>query len=78
MLLWNLDPKNGLCNGTHLRLLRSTCYILEYRVLGGNNANSVVFIPCMALDAGLSDSLVPFHHLQFPVHSAYAMTINKS
>ena len=45
---------------------------------GGDNANSVVFIPSMALDADLSDSPVLFCCLQFPVHLAYAMTINKS
>ena len=78
MLLHNLDPRNGICNGTCLRLLRSTCHILKCRVLSGDNANSVVFIPCMALDAGLSDSPIPFCCLQFPVHLAYAMTINKS
>jgi len=79
MLLRNLDPMNGLCNGTRLRLLRSTCCILECRVLGGDNANNVVFIHHMALDSksGLQDSPMSFHGLQFPVHLAYAMTINK-
>ena len=32
----------------------------------------------MALDAGFSDSPVLFCCLQFPVHLAYVMTINKS
>ena len=78
MLLCNLDPIHGLYNGTRLRLIRSTQRILECRVLGGVGNNNVVFIPHMALDSGLEDSLVPFHQLQFPVHLAYAMTINKS
>jgi len=38
----------------------------------------MVIIPRMALDSGLEDSPVPFHHFQFPVHLAYAMTINKA
>ena len=47
-------------------------------MLGGDNANNMVFIPWMALDSGLQDSSIPFHHLEFPVHLAYAITINKS
>ena len=78
MLLRNLDPVHGLYNGTRLRLIRSTRRILECRVLGANGHDNVVFIPRIALDSGLEDSPVPFRRLQFPVHLAYAMTINKS
>ena len=45
---------------------------------GNANANNVVFIPRMALDSDVEDSPVSFHRLQFPVHLAYGMTINKS
>ena len=78
MLLWNLDPRNGLCNVIYLRLLRSTCHILKYRVLGGDNGNNVVFIPWMAVDGGVSYSPVLFCYLEFPVHLTYVVTINKS
>ena len=47
-------------------------------MLGGVGNDNVVFIPRMALDSGLEDFPVPFRQLQFPVHLAYAMTINKS
>jgi hypothetical protein len=47
-------------------------------VLDGANNDNVVLIPWMALDTGMEDSPVPFHWLQFPIHLAYAMIINKS
>ena len=78
MLLRNLDPIHGLYNGTCLRLIKSTRRILECHVLDGANNDNVVFIPRMALDSGLEDFPVSFCWLQFPVHLAYAMTINKS
>ena len=43
-----------------------------------NGGDNVVLIPHMALDSGLEDFPVPFHHFQFPVHLAYTMTINKA
>ena len=78
MLLRNLDPLHGLYNGTRLKLIRSTPRVLECRVLKENGNGDIVFIPRMALDSGLEDSPVPFRRLQFPVHLAYAMTINKA
>jgi hypothetical protein len=42
-------------------------------VLGEVGNDTVVFTSLMALDTGMEDSPVPFHHLQFPVHLAYAI-----
>ena len=65
-------------NGTRMRLIRSTPRILEYHILKEGGDGEVVLIPRMALESGLEDSSLPFQTLQFPVHLAYAMTINKS
>ena len=78
MLLRNLDPLCGLCNGTWLKLIRSTQRILECCILTENGDGEVVFIPQMGLDTGMEDSPIPFKRFQFPVHLVYAMTINKS
>ena len=78
MLLCNPDPIHGLYNGTRLRLIRSTSRILECHVLKEGGDGDMVFIPRIALDLGLEGSPIPFHCLQFPIHLAYAMTINKS
>ena len=78
MLLYNLDPIHGLYNGTWLRLIRSTQQVLECCILGRDGGDNVVLIPHIALDSGLEDLPVPFWQFQFPVHLAYAMTINKA
>ena len=45
MLLCNLDPANGLCNGTHMVLLEVRTMVLRCRILGGDHAGNVIFIP---------------------------------
>jgi hypothetical protein len=67
MLLRNLDPSNGLCNGTHMILLR---------ILGGDG--KTVFIPRISIEPSEGDIHIPLSRCQFPVRLAFAMTINKS
>ena len=38
MLLRNLDPANGLCNGTHMRLLNSTYRVLQVKFFDWNRS----------------------------------------
>ena len=45
-------------------------------VQGGNN--NIVFIPCIMMDANKDDFPIPLWRLQFPVHLAFSMTINKA
>ena len=44
MLLRNLDPSIGLCNGTRMRLIRMKCHVLECHILGGRFKGNKVFI----------------------------------
>ena len=78
MLLRNLDPKNGHCNGTRYILASVTDRLLEARVLGGEHAGSVLLIPRILLTP--SDTKLPFklRRHQFPIRPAFSMTINKS
>jgi hypothetical protein len=76
MLLRNLDPSNGLCNGTHMILLRIKPHVLEYRILGGDG--KTIFIPRMSIEPSEGDIHIPLSRCQFPVRLAFAMTINKS
>lgn len=85
MLLRNLSPAEGLCNGTRLLVRR----VINGRVLeaviasgesvaNGGHRGEVVLIPRMKL--GPDEGVFPFmwSRLQFPIRVAFAMTINKS
>ncbi len=78
MLLCNLDPANGLCNGTQMILTRFRPHVLECRLLSGNNAGKAVFIPRITINADTAELPIAFSRRQFPVRLAFAMTINKS
>ncbi len=78
MLLCNLDPANGLCNGTQMILTHLHPHVLECRLLSGNNAGKTVFIPHITINADTAELPIAFSHHQFPVRLAFAMTINKS
>ena len=78
VLLRNLDPSNGLCNGTRLQVKGITYRMLTCSVLNGPNANDIVHIP--RIDLNTADGVLPFtmRRRQFPVKVAFAMTINKA
>ena len=78
MLLRNLDPSNGLCNGTRMILLQIRPRVLVCRILGGKHAGQQVFIPRIAIKPSNEDMPIPLIRHQFPVRLAFAMTINKS
>ena len=78
MLLRNLDPDNGLCNGTRMVLVRAQPRVLECRLLSGKNAGATVFIPRITLEPSNEDLPIKLRRHQFPVHLAFAMTVNKS
>ena len=79
MLLRNLSPIEGLCNGTRL-LVQDVINgrLLQAVIATGSHAGEVVFIPRIKLSP--DEGLFPFSwsRLQFPVRVAFAMTINKA
>ena len=79
LLLRNLDPANGLCNGTRLLITRLGGRVIEGKILTGSCAGNTVFIPRIALTSESHIGL-PFilRRVQFPIRLAFGMTINKS
>jgi hypothetical protein len=79
ILLRNVDPTNGLCNGTRLIIEHCGKWVLQARILCGAHKGSVVLVPRMDLITGDGERL-PFtkRRRQFPVALTLSMTINKS
>ncbi|XP_052185281.1 uncharacterized protein LOC127796918 [Diospyros lotus] len=78
ILLRNIAPKDGLCNGTRLMVTRCDTRIIEAQILTGEKFGNLAFIPRISLAP--SSSKMPFQmtRRQFSVRLAYALTINKS
>jgi ATP-dependent DNA helicase PIF1 len=79
LLLRNLDPASGLCNGTRLLITRLAGRVIEGKILTGSHAGNIVFIPRIPLTSE-SNLGLPFtlRRVQFPIRLAFGMTINKS
>jgi hypothetical protein len=78
MLLRNLDPDNGLCNGTRMVLVKAQSRVLECRILGGQHAGKTAFIPRISMEPSNEELPIKLRRRQFPVHLCFAMTVNKS
>ena len=79
ILLRNICPSEGLCNGTRLILRRvHGSILLEATIANGQHAGKVALIPRMSLEP--TDTTLPYkwQRRQFPVRVAFAMTINKA
>ncbi|XP_074328023.1 uncharacterized protein LOC141665934 [Apium graveolens] len=78
MLLCNLNPKKGLCNGTRLIVTRCYPFLIEALIITGNKIGETTCIP--RINMSPADKTFPFllKRKQFTVVVSYAMTINKS
>ncbi|KAL0413453.1 UNVERIFIED_CONTAM: ATP-dependent DNA helicase PIF6 [Sesamum radiatum] len=79
MLLRNIDPKIGLCNGTRLICHRFGRNIIEAEILAGQCNGMRVFLPRIPLKSA-EDANISFEmtRRQFPIRLSFALTINKS
>ncbi|KAL0414287.1 UNVERIFIED_CONTAM: ATP-dependent DNA helicase PIF1 [Sesamum radiatum] len=79
MLLRNIDPKIGLCNGTRLICRRFGRNVVDAEILTGQFKGLRVFLPRIPLKTS-EDAKMPFEMMrrQFPVRLSFALTINKS
>ncbi|XP_059285179.1 uncharacterized protein LOC132038543 [Lycium ferocissimum] len=79
MLLCNLNPCDGLCNGTRLICNDFKSHIISATISSGDFKNKHVFIPRIPLLTSQDEKLpLQFKRTQFPIRLCYAMTINKA
>ena len=80
ILLRNLCPAQGLCNGTRMVVVRMSRRVLEVKLIGGEHHGENVFIPRITLTPteGQTSFAFALKRCQFPVNLAFALTINKA
>ncbi|KAG2769628.1 hypothetical protein PC129_g20057 [Phytophthora cactorum] len=78
MLIRNLNTKEGLCNGTRLRVVQLRRNCMKAAIMSGAFAGKEVIIPRVMLISKNSGFPFELRRKQFPVQVAFAMTINKS
>ena len=79
MLLRNLNPKTGLCNGTKLIFEKlHNNHLLECVIAGGEFINRKVLIPRISFKPKDGEFTFDWSRRQFPIRVCFAMTINKS
>jgi ATP-dependent DNA helicase PIF1 len=79
ILLRNLNPYEGLCNGTRMVVTAMAERVIEVQVLTGSHAGKKAFIPRISLDTSMSAGLgFILRRRQYPIRLGFSMSINKA
>ena len=78
MLLRNINPAVGLCNGTRLLITRLDAVTFEGRILAGDYKGTLHTIPRMPVPSIEGELPWILTRYQLPVRPCFAMTVNKS
>jgi ATP-dependent exoDNAse (exonuclease V) alpha subunit len=79
ILLRNIDPAGGLCNGTRLVVREFQRNTVDTEIMVGDHTKKGIFLPRIPLCPS-DDEMFPFQfkRKQFPIRLSFAMTINKA
>ncbi|KAL6640358.1 hypothetical protein ACP70R_022207 [Stipagrostis hirtigluma subsp. patula] len=79
ILLRNIDPANGLCNGTRLVVQQFSKNAIDAEIVVGQHAGKRVYLSRIPLCPS-DDEMFPFQfkRKQFPIRLSFAMTVNKA
>jgi len=78
MLLLNIDPVRGHCNGTRYIVRQIQNRYIEAQIKGGEYDSNTLLIPRVELSPTDACLLFTLKRRQFPVRPAFAMSINKA
>jgi ATP-dependent exoDNAse (exonuclease V) alpha subunit len=78
LLLRNISPSDGLCNGTRLVCCSFQKNVIEAEIITGKHAGKRAFLPRVTLSPTNATLPFTFKRRQFPIQPAFVMTINKS
>ena len=78
MLLRNLDPKNGHCNGVKYVIQNMQDHVIQVMSISGSSPGSKLFIPRITLISTSGSLPFTMRRKQFPIKPAFAMTANKA
>ena len=78
LLIRNLSPKQGMCNGTRVRIVELGRNCLKVAILGGTHDGEIRLIPRIQLTSSEEDLPFLLTRKQFPIRLCFAMTVNKS
>jgi ATP-dependent DNA helicase PIF1 len=79
ILLRNIDPAGGLCNGTRLVVRGFQRNTVDAKIMVGNHVEKRIFLPWIPLCPS-DDEMLPFQfkRKQFPIRLSFAMTVNQA
>ena len=77
MLLRNMEPANGHCNGSRYIVTQLNEHTIKAKLLSGPFKGNEILIPRIEVTTSQNSNL-EFSRFQFPVRLAYAMTAHKS
>ena len=78
ILIRNLNPKEGLCNGTRMIVTRLGRACIEAQILGGDFDGQRKLLPRITLNTTEDDLPFILSRKQFPILLGFTMTVNKS
>lgn len=78
IILRNLYPKKGFCNGTRCKIVKLERNFIEVEIIFGEHKGNRTLLPRISLKSSSKTNPIQFTRTQFPIKQANALTINKS